>query len=117
MDHDYEKQLAALYANGRRPSVDELLALDEAGPNLLRGPGGSKTQFRNLWRNLGMTKSALARLLGRPFGTVKAWSSPARPDMVPPEEVLQAMRKALLDRATDVVRQNGLDVIPRRRAA
>jgi hypothetical protein len=114
-DHEHEKAFAALYKNGRRPTLDELLAADAAGPRLLTPT--RKQRFNHLRRELGMTRRDLAKMLDRPFGTVQAWGQPARPEMIPPDDVLAAMHDALVRRAVDVVRQSGdLDVIPRKAA-
>jgi hypothetical protein len=120
MNTDHEA-FAALYKDGRRPTVDELLAADEAGPNLLklnRPPEPTvsqrKAEFNRLRRETGLPLPALARLFGKPLGTVKAWAVSGRPDCVPPAEVIGMMEQHALNVAIDIVRRNRMDVIPRR---
>lgn len=126
MNADHEKAFAALNKDGRLPSVDELLAADADGPNLLKLPSRlpklatvaqRKAEFNRLRRETGLPLPALARLLGRPLGTVKAWAVAGRQDCFPTIEALAQMEQHVLYGAIDAVRRNGMDVIPRRRFA
>lgn len=76
----------------------------------------AKARFNALREELGQPLDVLARELRRPYGTVKAWASPSRVEMVPPQDVLAAMDEMALERARSRIRAAGYEVI-RRRAA
>lgn len=124
MNAEHEKAFAALYKDGRRPTVDELLAADAAGPNLLKlnrpeppTVAQRKAEFNRLRHETGLSLPAIARMVGRPEGTVKAWAVAGRPDCVPPADAIARMEQHVLQGAINAVRRNGMDVIPRRRFA
>ncbi|MER8573358.1 hypothetical protein NKG99_14390 [Mesorhizobium sp. M1409] len=77
----------------------------------------AKARFHELRGELRVPLDELARILRRPFGTVKAWGSDSRPDLIPPADLLAAMEAELVGRAIDRIRAAGFDVIPRRKAA
>jgi len=76
----------------------------------------AKGRFNALREELGQPLDILARELRRPYGTVKAWASPSRMEMVPPADVLAEMEEMALERARARIRAAGYEVI-RRRAA
>jgi hypothetical protein len=75
-----------------------------------------KDRFNSLRHELALPHPQLARLLGKPFGTVQAWSAPSRPECIPPAEVLVAMEAELVGRAIERIRLAGFEVVPRRAA-
>ncbi|MER8571383.1 hypothetical protein NKG99_07060 [Mesorhizobium sp. M1409] len=77
----------------------------------------AKARFNELRGGLRLPLDDLARLLRRPFGTVKAWASDSRPDLIPPPDVLAAMEAELVGQAIDRIRAAGFDVIRHRKAA
>ncbi|TPK78222.1 hypothetical protein [Mesorhizobium sp. B2-4-17] len=76
-----------------------------------------KARFNLLRGDLALPLDELARLLRRPYGTVKAWASDSRLDLIPPADVLAAMEAEMVGRAIARIRAAGFDVIPRRKAA
>ncbi|MBZ9798716.1 hypothetical protein [Mesorhizobium sp. ES1-4] len=76
----------------------------------------AKAHFNELRRELRVPLDDLARILRRPFGTVKAWASDNRPNLIPPADVVAAMEAELVGRAMDRIRAAGFDVF-RRKAA
>jgi len=77
----------------------------------------AKARFHELRGEMRLPLDDLARILRKPFGTVKAWGSDSRPDLIPPADVLAAMEAELVGRAVDCIRAAGMDVVPRRMAA
>ena len=71
-----------------------------------------KARFNALRRDLALPRDQLARLLGKPFGTVQASASDSRPECVPPTEVLAALEAELVGQAIDRIRKAGFEVIP-----
>ena len=77
----------------------------------------AKARFNELREELALPRDRLARLLGRPFGTVQAWGNQSRPNMIPPTDVLAKMEGELIAQAISRMRTAGYDFIPRRKAA
>lgn len=76
----------------------------------------AKARFNELRSELGAPLDEIARMLGMSYGTLKAYGSASRPEMVPPADLLEAMERTALQAAIDRCRASGLEVI-RRRAA
>ena len=54
-------------------------------------------RFNELRRGLGMSVSAISRAIGRPLGTVTAYSHAGATARIPPQEVIDAMEDLLVE--------------------
>ena len=76
----------------------------------------AKDRFNELRGELALPLDELARILHRPFATVKAWASASRRDCVPSADILAEMEAELVARAIARCRAAGFEVT-RQRAA
>ena len=76
----------------------------------------SKVRFGELRGELRLPLDEIARILRRPFGTVQAWASASRPEMIPPADVLAELEAAVVDQAIRRCRAAGMEIF-RRKAA
>lgn len=69
--------------------------------------------FRWLWNETGLDLPELAAALGRPLGTLTRYSHHGASSRTPPDAVLDAMDKLVLDRARALVEARGYSLVQR----